>query len=83
MTVFPSRLQLLLVLVLAYLSTGINGFKSHCDSLTARSIERESSFATSSSPIFKLRAGGAVNIGKRKKQKPTFVYMVKAFFRYR
>ena len=31
--------------------------------------------------IFKLRAGEAILIGKRKKQKPTFVYMIKAFFR--
>jgi hypothetical protein len=31
--------------------------------------------------LFRLRAGEAVLIGKRKKQKPTYIYMVKAFFR--
>ena len=31
--------------------------------------------------IFKLRAGEAILLGKKKKQKPTFVYMIKAFFR--
>ena len=32
--------------------------------------------------LFRLRAGEAVLIGKRKKQKPTYIYMVKAFFRW-
>ena len=31
--------------------------------------------------LLKLRAGEAVLLGKRKKQKPTFFYMIKAFFR--
>jgi hypothetical protein len=31
--------------------------------------------------LFRLRAGEAVLVGKRKKQKPTYIYMVKAFFR--
>ena len=42
----------------------------------------KSNFISKSHLIFKLRAGEAILVGKRKKQKPTFVYMIKAFFRY-
>ena len=81
MTAMLRGLPLLVVLMLAYFASGVEGIQSSNSILNARSKHSVYSPIGSSSMIFRLRAGEAITIGKRKKQKATFIYMIRAFFR--
>jgi hypothetical protein len=38
-------------------------------------------YSTGKSNVLIIRGGEAVHLGKRKRAKPSFIYMIKAFFR--
>ena len=82
MTAMLRGLPLLVVLMLAYFASGVEGIQSA--SSISNSISKHNVYSPigASSMIFRLRAGEAITIGKRKKQKATFIYMIRAFFRY-
>lgn len=81
MAVYLCRLPLLVValLVCILLSDSIAANVGSVNSMIHKWSEKE--VIRSHQKIMKLRAGEAVMLGKRKKQKPTFIYMIKAFFR--
>lgn len=77
-----SRTQMFLSLAILLFASQfaiIDALYSSTKSTTSFDVQPK--FISKSHLIFKLRAGEAILIGKRKKQKPTFVYMIKAFFR--
>ena len=81
MLAYSTKQISLVSFILVCLIIVVNG-KSSCVKLaTMEPIQRCYVSIGESNPVLELRGGEAITIGKRKKQKPSIVYMVKAFFR--
>lgn len=81
MAAISIRFASLIALIFACLTIGVDGKRSNYNIEVAKPVQCRLASIGALCHVFRLRGGEAITIGKRKKQKPTFVYMVKAFFR--